>query len=86
MARDVPEVAKGTRVFGECVDHYAREEETTVNVARGFSIAETRADFDEAWKRPTVATRRLVDAKAKAIRESLSRSRAGRADGTCPQE
>jgi hemerythrin-like domain-containing protein len=64
-----PEFAGRTKVFGELIDHHAKEEEKTMfKMARELFSSEERAQLDEeydAWKRSDAAIS-LVAAKARA--------------------
>ena len=65
-----PEFAGRTKVFGEFIDHHAKEEEKTMfKMAREMFSAEERATLDEeyeAWKGSDEAANMLVAEKAKA--------------------
>ena len=65
-----PEFAGRTKVFGEFIDHHAKEEEKTMfKMARELFSAEERAQMDEAyeaWKASPDAARVLDQEKAKA--------------------
>lgn len=65
-----PEFAGRTKVFGEFIDHHAKEEEKTMfRMARELFSAEERAQMDEdyeAWKASPDAARILDQEKAKA--------------------
>lgn len=65
-----PEFAGRTKVFGEFVDHHAKEEEKTMfKMARELFSAEERAQLDEeyeAWKNSDAAANLLVAEQAKA--------------------
>lgn len=65
-----PEFAGRTKVFGEFVDHHAKEEEKTMfRMARELFSAEERARLDEqyeAWKASPAAENALLAEKAKA--------------------
>lgn len=65
-----PEFAGRTKVFGEFVDHHAKEEEKTMfRMARELFSAEERAQLDEqyeAWKASPAAENVLIAEKAKA--------------------
>jgi len=65
-----PEFAGRTKVFGEFIDHHAKEEEKTMfKMAREMFSAEERAQMDEdyeAWKASPDAARVLDQEKAKA--------------------
>src|SRR4249919_82455 len=71
-----PEFAGRTKVFGEFIDHHAKEEEKTMfKMARELFSAEERAQLDEqyeAWKQTGTAATRVVAEKARAgLRQSL---------------
>ncbi|GAB3350665.1 hemerythrin domain-containing protein [Lysobacter tyrosinilyticus] len=65
-----PEFAGRTKVFGEFVDHHAKEEEKTMfRMARELFSSEERAQLDEkyeAWKNSDAAANLLLAEKAKA--------------------
>ena len=65
-----PEFAGRTKVFGEFIDHHAKEEEKTMfKMARELFAAEERAQLDEeyeAWKNSDAAANLLVAEQAKA--------------------
>lgn len=65
-----PEFAGRTKVFGEFVEHHAKEEEKTMfKMAREMFSAEERAQMDEeyeAWKASPDAEKILMQEKAKA--------------------
>ncbi len=65
-----PEFAGRTKVFGEFIDHHAKEEEKTMfKMARELFSAEERAQLDEeyeAWKQSDAAANLLVAEKAKS--------------------
>jgi hemerythrin-like domain-containing protein len=65
-----PEFAGRTKVFGEFIDHHAKEEEKTMfKMAREMFSAEERAQMDEeyeAWKESDTAVNVLAAEKAKA--------------------
>ena len=65
-----PEFAGRAKVFGEFIDHHAKEEEKTMfRMAREMFSAEERAQMDEdyeAWKASPDAARILEQEKAKA--------------------
>ena len=65
-----PEFAGRTKVFGEFVDHHAKEEEKTMfKMAREMFSAEQRAQMDEdyeAWKNSDDAQKVVMNEKAKA--------------------
>ena len=70
-----PEFAGRTKVFGELIDHHAKEEEKTMfKMARELFSAEERADLDvqyEAWKKSPEAMATLATAAAKTGAESI---------------
>ncbi len=65
-----PEFAGRTKVFGELIDHHAKEEEKTMfRMARELFSTQERAQFDEeyeAWKQSDAATALIAGEKAKA--------------------
>lgn len=65
-----PEFAGRTKVFGELIDHHAREEEKTMfKMARALFSTEERAQLDEAyetWKQSDAAANLVFAEKAKA--------------------
>lgn len=65
-----PEFAGRTKVFGEFIDHHAKEEEKTMfKMAREMFSAEERAQMDEAyeeWKQSGEAAAIVAGEKAKA--------------------
>lgn len=65
-----PEFAGRAKVFGEFIDHHAKEEETTMfKMAREMFSAEELAQFDEdyeTWKRSPAAAVALAGAKVKS--------------------
>ncbi|MDG2517939.1 hemerythrin domain-containing protein [Lysobacter soli] len=65
-----PEFAGRTKVFGEFIDHHAKEEEKTMfKMARELFTAEERAQLDEdyeEWKQSDAATALIAGEKAKA--------------------
>lgn len=65
-----PEFAGRSKVFGEFVDHHAKEEEDTMfKMARKLFSADERAQLDEdyeAWKASDSAANLLAAEKAKA--------------------
>lgn len=64
-----PEFAGRVKVFGEFVDHHAKEEEKTMfKMAREMFSAEERAQMDEdyaAWKQSDAAANLMVAERAK---------------------
>lgn len=66
---DTPEFAGRAKVFGEMIEHHAKEEEKTMfRMAREMFSAEERAEFDEqyeAWKRSPESDAAISAAKAK---------------------
>ena len=66
---DTPEFAGRAKVFGEMIEHHAKEEEKTMfKMAREMFSAEERARLDEeyeAWKRSPAADSAVAAAKAK---------------------
>ena len=67
-----PEFAGRVKVFGELIDHHAKEEEKTMfRMARELFSAEERAQLDEqyeAWKNSPEAEKVLLAEKARAER------------------
>ena len=65
-----PEFAGRVKVFGEFIDHHAKEEEKTMfKMAREMFTAEERAQMDEdyeAWKASDDAMKLVMNEKAKA--------------------
>lgn len=65
-----PEFAGRVKVFGELIDHHAKEEEKTMfKMAREMFSAEELAQFDEdyeAWKASPAAAVAIAASKAKA--------------------
>lgn len=65
-----PEFAGRTKVFGEFIDHHAKEEEKTMfKMARELFTADERAQLDEeyeAWKQSDEASAVIAAEKAKA--------------------
>ncbi len=65
-----PEFAGRTKVFGEFIDHHAKEEEKTMfKMARELFSVEERSQFDEqyeAWKQSDEASSLVAAEKAKA--------------------
>ncbi|MFC5571141.1 hemerythrin domain-containing protein [Lysobacter yangpyeongensis] len=65
-----PEFAGRTKVFGEFIEHHAREEEKTMfRMARELFTSEERAQLDEhyeAWKQSDAAANLIAAEKAKA--------------------
>ena len=70
-----PEFAGRSKVFGEQLDHHAKEEEKTMfKMARELFSAEERADLDvqyETWKKSPEAMAALATAAAKTGAESI---------------
>ena len=66
---DTPKFAGRAKVFGEQIDHHAKEEEKTMfKMAREMFSAAERAQLDEdyeAWKRSPAADSAVAAAKAK---------------------
>ncbi|HEU4814205.1 MAG TPA: hemerythrin domain-containing protein [Xanthomonadaceae bacterium] len=66
---DTPEFAGRAKVFGEMIEHHAKEEEKTMfKMAREMFSAEERARLDEeyeVWKRSPAADSAVAAAKAK---------------------
>jgi hemerythrin-like domain-containing protein len=67
---ETPEFAGRVKVFGEFIDHHAKEEEKTMfKMAREMFSAEERAQMDEdyeAWKASPDAQKIVMNEKAKA--------------------
>lgn len=67
---ETPEFAGRVKVFGELIDHHAKEEETTMfKMARKMFSADELAQFDVdygAWKESPAAANALAGAQAKA--------------------
>ena len=67
---DTPKFAGRAKVFGEQIDHHAKEEEKTMfQMARQLFTAEERAQLDEeyeAWKQSDTAATLVAAEKAKA--------------------
>ena len=65
-----PEFAGRTKVFGELIDHHAKEEEKTMfKMARELFTMQERAQLDEdyeAWKQSDAASAVVAAEKAKA--------------------
>lgn len=65
-----PEFAGRTKVFGELIDHHAKEEEKTMfKMARELFSSEERAQLDEdyeTWKQSDAAAALIAGEKAKA--------------------
>ena len=76
-----PEFAGRTKVFGELIDHHAKEEERTMfKMARELFSTEERAQLDEeyeAWKQSDAAGALIARDKAKAGVKGAVRSIAG---------
>jgi hemerythrin superfamily protein len=76
-----PEFAGRTKVFGEFVDHHAKEEEKTMfKMARELFSAEERAQLDEeyeVWKQSDTAANLIAAEKAKSGFKSVVKSLAG---------
>lgn len=78
---DTPEFAGRVKVFGEMIDHHAKEEESTMfKMARQLFSAEERAQLDEQyeeWKNSDAASGAIAAAKMetglKGATASLSR-------------
>ena len=73
-----PEFAGRTKVFGEFIDHHAKEEEKTMfKMARQLFNAQERAQLDEeyeAWKASPEADAAMMGEKAKAGMKGAVRS------------
>ncbi len=78
-----PEFAGRTKVFGEFIDHHAKEEEKTMfKMARDLFSTEERAQLDEeyeAWKQSDAATTAIAAEKAKAGVKGAARVVTGKA-------
>lgn len=76
-----PEFAGRTKVFGELIDHHAKEEERTMfKMVRELFSTEERAQLDEeyeAWKQSDAAGALIAREKAKAGVKGAVRSIAG---------
>ena len=76
-----PEFAGRTKVFGELVDHHAKEEEKTMfKMVRELFSPEERAQLDEqyeVWKHSDAASNLLAAEKAKAGLKGAVKSLAG---------
>ena len=72
---ETPQFAGRAKVFGEFIDHHAKEEEKTMfKMARELFSAEERADLDvqyETWKKSPEAMAALATAAAKTGAESI---------------
>ena len=77
---ETPQFAGRAKVFGEFIDHHAKEEEKTMfKMARELFSAEERAAFDEqyeAWKQSGQGMAAVAEAAAKTGAESVLRTRA----------
>ena len=73
---DSPEFAGRSKVFGEFIDHHAKEEEKTMfKMARELFSAEERAELDvqyEEWKKSPEAMATLADAASKTGANAVS--------------
>ena len=73
-----PEFAGRTKVFGEFIDHHAKEEEKTMfKMARELFSAEERAQLDEdyeTWKQSDTGINLVAAEKAKAERKGAVRA------------
>ena len=73
-----PEFAGRTKVFGEFIDHHAKEEEKTMfKMARELFSAEERAQLDEdyeTWKQSETGIYLVSAEKAKAERKGAVRA------------
>lgn len=73
-----PEFAGRTKVFGEFIDHHAKEEEKTMfKMARELFSAEERAQLDEdyeTWKQSETGINLVAAEKAKAERKGAVRA------------
>ena len=72
---ETPEFAGRSKVFGEQLDHHAKEEEKTMfKLARELFSAEERAELDvqyEAWKKSPEAKSALATAAAETGADSI---------------
>ena len=73
-----PEFAGRSRVFGEFIDHHAKEEEKTMfKMAKQLFSAEERAQLDEeyaSWKESDAAATIMAAEKAKANLNGLAKA------------
>lgn len=73
-----PEFAGRTKVFGEFIDHHAKEEENTMfKMAREMFSVEERAQLDddyEIWKQSGAALGLVAAEKAKASLKGVAKS------------
>ena len=73
---ETPQFAGRAKVFGEFIDHHAKEEEKTMfKMARELFSAEERADLDvqyEEWKKSPEAMATLADAATKTGANAVS--------------
>lgn len=71
---DTPEFAGRVKVFGEMIEHHAREEEKTMfKMARELFTPEERAELDEqyeAWKKSEVGMEMVAAARQQAMGQS----------------
>jgi|SRR5688572_10850925 len=76
-----PEFAGRTKVFGEFIDHHAKEEENTMfKMAREMFSVEERAQLDddyEIWKQSGAALGMVAAEKAKVSLKGVAKSMAG---------
>ncbi|GGD57746.1 hemerythrin domain-containing protein [Pseudoxanthomonas indica] len=74
-----PEFAGRTKVFGELIDHHAKEEENTMfKMARELFSAEERAQLDEdyeVWKASDDAQQQVAQEKTNAQRKAAAASK-----------
>ena len=75
---DTPEFAGRVKVFGELIDHHAKEEESTMfKLARKLFSAEELASFDEQyeeWKKSNAASFVIAAEKGKTQLKSAMKS------------
>lgn len=78
---ETPEFAGRVKVFGELIDHHAKEEESTMfKLARKLFSAEELASFDEQyeeWKKSDAASLAIAGEKGKAQLKSAMKSLTG---------
>ena len=76
---ETPQFAGRAKVFGEFVDHHAKEEEKTMfKMARELFSAEERAALDEqyeAWKQSDAGMAAIADAAAQTGASNVLRAR-----------
>lgn len=78
---DTPEFAGRVKVFGELIDHHAKEEESTMfKLARKLFSAEELASFDEQyeeWKQSNAASLAIAGEKGRTQLKSAMKSLTG---------